>query len=53
MKTAFILTTAKDSRGPQLNEFSNWMCQTTQTKEGSQSGKLNYHKVILSSDYFG
>jgi hypothetical protein len=29
------------------------MCQTTQTKEGSQSGKLNYHKVILSSDYFG
>jgi hypothetical protein len=33
MKTALILTTAKDSGGLQLNEFSDWICQTTQTKE--------------------
>jgi len=53
MKTASILTTANDSGGLKLSEFRDWICQTTQTNEGSQKGKLNYHRVIRSSDYFG
>lgn len=53
MKNAFISTTAKDSGRLQLNEFPVWTCQTTQTNEGSQNGKLNYHRVIRSSDHFG
>jgi len=41
MKTAFILTKGKDSGGLQLNEFPEWICQTTQINEGSEKGKLN------------
>ena len=46
MKTAIILTRAKDSEGLQPKEFPDWICQTTQTNEGSEKGKLNYHRFF-------